>query len=392
MNFARKEFYEQHKNLFCWYDADDYACYDVLTVSPKTIEKIKQAAANVWPILLQAADLMKSLDNETLLEFDYPLETLHLIKNSTQPPFIARCDFAVTNDNIFLLECNAEVATFIVETFKVNGIVANHFGKKDPNEESENILRTELNRYIRIAAAYLGKLPEQCHIIFSALSQADEDIGTVEYVRSLCEYQSAYCPIESITMDEEYVYDQVDRKVDIIYRLYPTEWMVEDKDPNLDVSLWDYLEPLIDSKKVALINPISSFVIQNKALMALITEVGLDYFGKNNATGYSHFIPTFLDESEISYPFVSKPTWGREGKEVAIFKKPGDMINNPSPDYSELMKIYQQYVDLPLINLEEDTYTLQLSCFLINGIPTGVGARIGKDLITNTSKFLPIGY
>jgi hypothetical protein len=29
---------------------------------------------------------------------------------------------------------------------------------------------------------------------------------------------------------------------------------------------------------------------------------------------------------------------------------------------------------------------------LINGIPEGVGARIGKDLITNTSKFLPIGY
>ena len=106
----------------------------------------------------------------------------------------------------------------------------------------------------------------------------------------------------------------------------------------------------------------------------------------------SWYYLTFMDKSEISYPFVEKPTWGREGKEVTIFKGEGDIINNPSAEYSHLVKVYQQYVNLPLIDIQDDTYTLQLSCFLINGIPEGVGARIGKDLITNTSKFLPIGY
>ncbi|WP_414756189.1 glutathionylspermidine synthase family protein [Anabaena sp. CCY 9910] len=392
MNLTRKQFYEQYKDIFSWYDADGYACYDVLTVSPQIIEKVKQAAANVWPILLQAANIMRSLDTDTLLNFDYPAETLRLIKSSIQPPFIARCDFAINNDKVYLLECNAEVATFIAETFKINGIVANHFGKTDPNQKSELILQEQLNKYIELAAEYLNKSPQDCHIIFSALSQADEDIGTVEYLRSLCQYKSAYCPIEKITMDEQYVYDDIDRKVDIIYRLYPTEWMVEDKDPNLGVSLWDYLEPLVYDKKVALINPLSSFIIQNKALMALITELELDNSLKNSQNGYSHFLPTFMEDSHISYPFVSKPTWGREGKEVEIFKSEISLINNPSPDYSHLYKVYQQYVDMPLIKMEEDTYTLQLSCFLINGIPEGVGARIGKDLITNTSKFLPIGY
>ena len=140
MNIARKEFYDQYKDIFSWYDADDYACYDVLTIPLETIEKIKQASVNVWAILLQAADVMKSLDIQTLLDFDYPSETLRLIQNCTQQPFIARCDFAISNDNIYLLECNAEVATFIVETFKINGIVANHFGKTDPNKNGENIL------------------------------------------------------------------------------------------------------------------------------------------------------------------------------------------------------------------------------------------------------------
>ncbi|QFS49671.1 glutathionylspermidine synthase family protein [Nostoc sphaeroides] len=145
-------------------------------------------------------------------------------------------------------------------------------------------------------------------------------------------------------------------------------------------------------KPLALINPLSSFVIQNKALMALITELELDDVLKFSEIEYSHFLPTFMDKSQISYPFVAEPTWGREGKEVEIFKQAGEMINNPSSEYSHLYKIYQQYVDMPLIEIQEETYTLQLSCFLINGIPEGVGARIGKDLITNTSKFLPIGY
>ncbi len=392
MNLTRKEFYEQYKDIFSWYDTDDFACYDVLTVAPELIEKIKQASVSVWEILLQAAEIMKQLDEQTLIDFDYPPETLRLIKTTTQPPFIARCDFAINNEQIYLLECNAEVATFIVETFKMNGIVANHFGKEDPNQKGEILLKTELNKYIEVAANYLGKIPEECQIIFSALSHADEDTSTVEYLRSLCNYKSSFCPIESMTMDENQVYDQFNRKVDIIYRLYPTEWMVEDKDPNLDVYIWDYLEPLLYSQKVALINPVSSFVIQNKALMALITELELDSTLKENLPGYSHFLPTFMHRSQISYPFVAKPTWGREGKEVNIYKHIGEVINNPASEYIHLSKIYQKYIDLPQINIQNEPHVLQFSCFLINGIPGGIGARIGKDLITDTSKFLPIGY
>ena len=46
---------------------------------------------------------------------------------------------------------------------------------------------------------------------------------------------------------------------------------------------------------------------------------------------------------------------------------------------------------MPEIMLGNQTYTLQFSCFLVNGIPTGVGARIGDRVISNTSSFLPIG-
>ncbi|MBA3922607.1 MAG: glutathionylspermidine synthase family protein [Nostocaceae cyanobacterium] len=209
---------------------------------------------------------------------------------------------------------------------------------------------------------------------------------------SLCHYQSAFCPIESIAMDEYGCYDHRGEPVDIIYRIYPTEWMVEDKDPQLGVSLWDYLEPLVDSRKVALINPVSAFIVQNKALMALITELGVDFFTQNNLLGFEHFLPTFMERDKINLPLVAKPTWGREGKEVEIIKTYEEIACNPDPEYAHFAKVYQKYVDLPIIKLAGEEYKLQLSCFLINGIAEGVAARIGFDVIGNNSKFMPIGF
>jgi glutathionylspermidine synthase len=390
---SRKDFYEQYRSIFSWYDAEEYACFDVLTVQPATIAAIQQAAQKVWQVLIKAGEVMKGFNDETLVEFGYPATTLDVMRMTTQPPFIARCDFVVTEAGIYLLECNAEVATFIVETFKMNGIVARHFGKQDPNEDVEGILQREMNAYLKVAADYISKPLADCNIVFCALSKADEDIGTVQYLRSLCTYPTSFCPIERISMDAVGAYDQDDRPVDIIYRVYPSEWMVEDKDPNLDVELWDYLEPLIFDRKVALINPMSAFVLQNKALLALVTE----RWGEQNddpiaTTVARHFLPTFMDEAQIQPPYVAKPTYGREGREVEIVKTTEAKTYYASPDYADLPKVYQQYVEIPTIELDGKVYNLQFSCFLMNGIPAGVGVRIGDTVIGNTSKFLPIGY
>ncbi|MBD2094069.1 glutathionylspermidine synthase family protein [Trichocoleus sp. FACHB-591] len=392
MTLTRQGFYEQHRQIFSWYNAENYACYDVLTVSEETVQGVKNAAEKAWKILLKAGEVMKALSDDALLEFGYPPEALRLIRSTTQPPFIARCDFAVTENGIFLLECNAEVATFVVETFKMNGIVANHFGKQDPNKDSERALKTQLNSYIDLIAKSINKSPHDCHIAFSALSEADEDIGTVSYLRSLCAYDSILYPIDFIEMDEDGIYDNTGKKLDIIYRLYPTEWMIEDKDPNSNCNLWDYFEPLAAFNKVLLINPVSSFILQNKALLALITMLGEDFFESNDLTGFSHFLPTFIEKTQIVEPFVAKPTFGREGKEVKIYKDGNKSAYNQSHEYADLMDVYQEYVDLPKIQLEGDIYTLQISCFLVNGIPTGVSSRIGDMVIGNTSRFLPIGY
>ena len=392
MRQDRRAFFEQHRELFSWSELDDYAYYGVIPVEPATIAQIEQAAQDVWRVLLSASAVMQGLSDEQLATYGYLPETFDLLRSTAQPPFIARCDFAVTTEGIYLLECNAEVATFVVETFKMNGLLAQHFGYEDPNSASESILSEGLNHYLEIAAGVVGKSPEDCNIIFAAIGDAPEDVGTAEYLASLSEYPAAFCPIEAISMDEEAAYDDDDEPIDILYRVYPTEWMVADRDPKTGVSLWDYLEPLVFERKLALINPVNSMVIQNKALLALVTELyGNQIESPLSQIVHRHFLPTYMPPEALEPPYVAKPTFGREGSEVQIVRKTATLFN-PSPEYAAFPKVYQKYVEMPQLTLEGTTYTQQFSCFLINGRPTGVAVRVGNLVINNMARFVPIGY
>ncbi len=392
MTSNRHDFFKKYFDVFAWYDIDEYACFDVLTVSKSTVEKIQNITSNVWSVLLKASDVMRDQDNKSLIEFGYPPETFRLLRQSEQLPFIARCDFAVTNKGIFLLECNAEVATFIVETFRVNGLVAKHFGKQDPNLDAEEILKRELNKYINLTANYLSKPVENCRVVFAAMDESIEDMGTAKYLCSLCDYNSSFCSIESIGMDTNWAYGKDGEIIDIIYRIYPTEWMVEDLAPESGARLWDFLEPLVFNKKVALINPVNTLITQNKSLMALITKLGSSFFGNYSKTVKENFLSTFLDKEKIDIPFVSKPIFGREGVEIKIVTDKAETAYNSSSDYEHLPVVYQEYVEMPETVFQGNNFTLQFSCFLINGIAVGVSARIGSKIIDNTAKFLPIGY
>jgi glutathionylspermidine synthase len=404
----RQAFFETYHDRFSWYDLEAprsdsatgdrvYACYDVLSITLELVTAIEKATVDCWQILVAAGSEVRSRSDSELIALGYLPETLDLLRDTVQPPFIGRCDFAVTDRGIFMLECNAEVATFLVETFEMNGLVATQFGQQDPNAQSKTILQQELNAYLdRIIPELLGKAPEDCRIAFSAIGNAAEDIGTAKYLCELCHYPAEVVPIEQFQLDETGVYNRAGQPIDVIYRIYPTEWMVLDRDPITQTSLWEILEPLIFDRKVALINPVSSMLLQNKSLLASITTLAQQghWSAEEQKIIDRHFLLTTLDETAIAPPYVSKPTFGREGNEVRIVEDSilgNTELFNPSAEYASFQKVHQQYVQLPTIDLQDDTYTLQISCFVINGKATGIAARIGDRVITNHAYFLAIG-
>ena len=102
----------------------------------KRIKRIRLATERIGQVFYKTAPLLRQLDNETLCQLGFPPESLSYIRLQTIPfeSVIARLDLAVTDEEVKLLEVNADTPTFIKETFFVNGRVCESLGLQDPNE------------------------------------------------------------------------------------------------------------------------------------------------------------------------------------------------------------------------------------------------------------------
>ena len=130
--------------------------------------------------------MLLQLDDETLLQLGFPSETLSYIRLQTIPyeSVIARLDLAVIDENVKLLEVNADTPTFIKETFYVNGKVCEAFGLQDPNDGCEKELRKAIQAAVSSSFRSLGKkgMP---NIVFAAHGEHDEDRLTTMYLQEL---------------------------------------------------------------------------------------------------------------------------------------------------------------------------------------------------------------
>ena len=67
------------------------------------------------------------------------------------------------------------------------------------------------------------------------------------------------------------LYDDKGEKIDVLYRqTYPIEHLILDEDPVSKERVGQLLMKLVKEKELAIINPPSAFLLQSKAIMALI--------------------------------------------------------------------------------------------------------------------------
>lgn len=115
----RQQFFSQIKDF--WHDiyGMEYALFDIKKESIETINRIRQATDQIGHIFYKSATLLRMVDDETLLRLGFPTETHSFIRLQTLPveSVIARLDLVVTDEEVKLLELNADTPTFIKETF-----------------------------------------------------------------------------------------------------------------------------------------------------------------------------------------------------------------------------------------------------------------------------------
>lgn len=395
----RRDFYEQIEGFWADLYGEEYALYDIKLLNQDEVEEIRSISERIGIIYFKIASLLRKVPDETLLEMGYPKETLSFIRLKTLSveSVISRLDLIPYGDSYKCIEINADTPTFIKELFHVNGFVCKEFGVENPNEDMQQLLRKAVHESIHQSTD-----KEKPYIVFTAHVDNIEDRETVLYLQE--GVPSKFIPLHKLQIRRGVgLFDEDGYKIDVLYRqTFPIESLIKDEDHERNpIGLW--LLELIEEGKLSIINPPSAFLLQNKAVQAVIW--GLHEESHSFFTEQEHewieeyFLPTYLESdyfTQKGVPFVKKPSFGREGDTIEIFNEEGTQIHaDGQRSYSEFVPVFQQYVEHPIVPFSSEKGKqnghLLVGSFLINGKSAALGFRIGGTITNNLSYFLPVG-
>lgn len=409
----RQRFYSNLDNF--WHDINgkEYALLDIKKESIENIERIREATEQIGHIFYKTATLLRQLDNETFSLLGFPTETHSYIRLRTIPveSVIARLDLVVKGDEIKVLELNADTPTFIKETFHVNGKVCEFFQLENPNEGFEEQLRAG------IVSAVASSIPlKDSKIVFASHPDNDEDKLTTMYLQELSGLNSVYMDFNELLLVDKPViekgqiiltpglYDSKDNKIDLLYRqTYPIEHLILDEDPVTKEKVGQMLMQLAEQQELAILNPPSAFLLQSKAIMALIwglhEEQHSFYTQEEHEVIKKYFLATYLDPDQFllsGQKYVKKPAFGREGDTVEIYSSSGVKVTEDThKTYVDELSVYQEFIKLPEIDIQTvqgpKRAQYMYGSFYINGKASAIGVRAGGQITDNESYFLPIG-
>ncbi|WP_077213082.1 glutathionylspermidine synthase family protein [Bacillus dakarensis] len=400
----RRKFYGQFKNFWADLYNEEYALYDIKSINREELQQIRLASQRVGHIFFKICTLLREVPDRTLLEMGFPKETLSFIRLKTleAETVISRLDLIPCGRTYKCIEINADTPTFIKELFAVNGEVCQEFGFSNPNEKMDEWLSDAIRVSICSSKRKLGLADP--NIIFTAHDDHIEDRETVLYLREKSGIKSRFVPLHKLQIQKDVgLFDEHGVKIDILYRqTFPIESLITDTDTEGNkIGLW--LLELIENGKLTIINPPSAFLLQNKAVQAVIWGLHIErhpfFTFQEHEWIQEYFLPTYLEPDffiEEGMQYVKKPVFGREGDTVGIYNKRGKLIQADSQQsYQEYLSIYQQYVEHPIVTFQsekgEQDGKLLVGSFLLNGKPAAIGYRVGGTITNNLSYYLPVG-
>ena len=195
-----------------------------------------------------------------------------------------------------------------------------------------------------------------------------EDIGTIEYLRDTAiqaKLETARIAIEDIGWDGQSFRDLDNRPIDVLFKLYPWEWLVGE----------EFGQHLL-SGAAQVIEPAWKMVLSNKAALALLWEMAPDH---------PNLLPAFLEPGRIDGKVVRKPIYSREGANIQVLDS-GRVVAETDGGYGAEGFVYQAHVEMPAF---DGNYPV-IGSWVIASRPSGIGIREDATPITrDTSRFVP---
>jgi glutathionylspermidine synthase len=384
-----------------WLYGQEYALADPVAISARDLCDLRAATAALGAIYAKTVAVVQAGSPQLLAELGLPAPAFQAVRL----PFmvgavtlIGRFDFVRTPDGWKMLEFNSDTPGGIVEAFYVNGRVCTFHAAADPNAGQHYLLAAAF-------AAALDHYRDRGHslhsVAFSALDWHAEDAGTTRYLLQASGLKAAFVPLKDLRLvDESLCYRQGDGfiPIDLWYRLHPLGLLAEDRDDDgypTGAALLD----LIAGRRLAVINPPGALIAQTKALQAIIWALAEDggfFSPQETAVIADHMLPTYFENRFVGRsPYVVKPVLGREGGGITIHAADGGVLHRDGDKYYwDQPMIYQKYRELEEFETEtlagRKNGRLIWSCFLINGQPAAVGARLGGAITDDMAYFVPV--
>jgi glutathionylspermidine synthase len=340
---------------------DETACY---VFTEDEIDAIETATAELEQLALALVDKVVATGDVLYDRLRIPVAARPAIERSWvtgEKNLYGRFDLGYDgNHPPKLLEYNADTPTALFEAAVVQW---DWLETLWPGRDQFNSLHERL-----IDAWQRFGLGQQA-VHFAAVKDHAEDAGTVDYLRDtamqagLTTHRIA---IEDIGWDGHRFLDLDDRPIEVLFKLYPWEWLVDEP-----------FGPHLLAGAAQVIEPAWKMLLSNKAALALLWEM---------APNHPNLLPAALDRPALAESrVVRKPVFGREGANVQIHD--GDrLVAESDGDYGDDGFVYQAWQPLP----DFAGNTPVLGSWVVASQPAGLGIREDKGPITrDSSRFLP---
>lgn len=374
---------------------NQYMSLDVMSFSSEFMEEL-QFDTICFTRLVQATYKLVMKHPKYFSMLGLPIDTWECAADEWSKLFSYFCRYDVipTNKGNKFIEINSDTPTGYIESSLVNDYLCRLHKVASPNHLGHFIQKA----WLKILGDY--DISKKETIFFTSLGKHEEDKQTVVFNKTNCpQLLKEYIAIEDIIVNEEGVFTLDGRPIKVLYRLYPIEYLLKDFGPNGEEIGLLFLEH-IQNKKLKVINPLSAFVTQSKALLVVMWEILKNephLYSEEEQVAIRQYVPysSFEKEDFKGQPHLAKPLFGREGNGISVFKNDGSVeIEDCTPYYVEQKKIYQEYIEMPDVTIGtwDGFYTgkLLIGSFAIGGEPAGVFLRVGEEITGNLSMFVGI--
>jgi glutathionylspermidine synthase len=286
-----------------------------------------------------------------------------------EPSLYGRFDFAYDGKGpAKLLEYNADTPTSLFETAVVQWrwLEALIDGGALPRDADQfNSLHEKL-------IARFDEIAPGPFLHFAGMSASVEDFGTLAYLAD-CATQAnkaaALLDMQDIGLKGAQFYDRDARPIEILFKLYPWEWMFADPFGSTPAM-----------RQTRFLEPPWKALLSNKGVLPLLWEM---------APGHPNLLESYFSDdpraAALGDSYAEKPIYSREGGNVVLVQD-GRVVAREGGNYGAEGHVRQALHLLPSFDGRHPV----LGSWLVGDQPAGLGLREdAMPLTSNRSRFLP---